>query len=391
MIIQPKIRGFICTTAHPAGCAENVRRQAAYARARGPVAGAPRRVLVVGCSAGYGLAARVAAAFAHGATTVGVCLERPGGDSRTATAGWYNDTALRALATEAGLAAHTIMGDAFSNEIKALAVDAVKERLPGGKVDLVVYSVAAPRRTHPVTGETFSSVIKPVGEPFVGQTVNVQTGELSQVTVQPATEDEIRGTVAVMGGEDWLLWIRALLGAGVLAPGARTTAFSYLGPPQTHAIYRDGTIGRAKEDLDATAAAISGLLRPLGGRAFVSVNKALVTQASSAIPVVPLYMALLFRVMKKKGTHEGCIEQMARFYERVYGPEQPFAADGEGRLRLDDLEMDDGVQREVARLWNSVTQENLSSVADLAGYREDFLRLFGFGFENVNYGADVQP
>ena len=393
MIVKPKIRGFICTTAHPAGCAAGVKRQADYA-ARNPVPDGPKRVLVIGASTGYGLACRITAAFGCGADTVGVFFERPASGSRTATAGWYNNIAFEALAKEKGLAAHSINGDAYSDEVKAQAVDAVKQ-LPGGQVDLVVYSLAAPRRTDPRTGTVHNSVIKPVGAPFKGKTVDVHTGTVSETEVAPATEAEVADTVAVMGGEDWLWWMQALKDAGALAEGGGTVAFSYIGPEQTHAIYKDGSIGKAKEDLERRAGEIDRLLAPLGGKAFVSVNKALVTQASSAIPVVPLYMSLLFKLMKEKGTHEGCIEQMARMFRRMYPGGVPadwgaVPVDGEGRIRMDDWEMEPELQREIQKLWQQVSTENIDAVADLEGYREDFYRLFGFHLPDVDYDAEVE-
>lgn len=393
MIVKPKIRGFICTNAHPAGCAENVRQQAEYAKNH-PVEG-PKRVLVIGASTGYGLACRITAAFSGGADTLGVFFERPASESRTATAGWYNSRAFERLAAEQGLKCPSINGDAFSEDVKRQAIDVIKREMPGGQVDLVIYSLAAPRRTDPVTGEVYSSVIKPVGSVFSGKSVDVSTGSVSQVEIAPASEEEVRGTVAVMGGGDWLLWMQAMREAGVLAPKAATVAFSYIGPELTHAIYKSGTIGRAKEDLEEKAGQISALLSPTGGRAFVSVNKALVTQASSAIPVVPLYMSLLFRVMKREGTHEGCIEQMVRmFSDRLYQNGIPadwgsVPVDAGGRIRMDDWEMDPAVQREVAGLWEKADTASLPGLADLDGYRADFQRLFGFDVAGVDYDADV--
>jgi len=393
MIVRPKIRGFICTTAHPQGCAANVRAQADYVKGTGGFAG-PKRVLVVGSSTGYGLACRIAAAFGCGADTVGVYFERPASGTRTATAGWYNDQKLELLAARAGLAAYSINGDAFSDEVKAQAVERVK-KLPGGQVDLVIYSLAAPRRANPRTGESHSSVIKPVGGVFRGKSVNVHTGVVSQAEVEPATEQEVADTVAVMGGEDWLWWIHALSDAGALAQGAGTVAFSYIGPEQTHAIYADGTMGMAKKDLERRVAEIDALLAPLGGKAFVSVNKALVTQASAAIPVVPLYISLLYKVMKHRGSHESCIEQMYRMLRRLYaaGTAANWSAvpvDEAGRVRMDDWEMDPAVQQEVMDLWDDVTTETLEQTADLTGYRQDFYQLFGFSVPGVDYEADVE-
>jgi enoyl-[acyl-carrier protein] reductase/trans-2-enoyl-CoA reductase (NAD+) len=363
-----------------------------YAKSCPGAAEGPRRALVIGASGGYGLSSRIAAAFCYGASTIGVSLERPGAGQKTGTAGFYNNRAFEKLAAEAGLIAHSVNGDAFSESVKAETVALIKNKLPGGKVDLVVYSIAAPRRTHPVTGEVFSSVIKPVGAPFTGSTIQVLSGEMSEVTIEPATEGEIAGTVAVMGGEDWLLWMEALGEAGVLAHGVTSVAYSYIGPELTHAIYRGGTMGRAKDDLDQKAAQIASIVAPIGGRAFVSVNKALVTQASSAIPVVPLYISLLYRIMKRNGTHEGCTEQMVRMLQRIY-PEREGeltpAIDQAGRLRMDDWEMNPKVQREISELWGKISPETLPELADAEGYRKDFFRLFGFEVPGVDYGADV--
>jgi enoyl-[acyl-carrier protein] reductase/trans-2-enoyl-CoA reductase (NAD+) len=389
MIITPKMRGFICTTAHPAGCAENVRRQIAFAETV-KLQNGPKRVLVVGSSTGYGLAARISAAFSCGAATLGVFFEKPAAKGRTATAGWYNNLAFERQAREGGLIAESINGDAFSNAVKQEAITLIKEKLDG-KLDLIVYSLAAPKRQDPETGESYSSVIKPLGAPFAGKTVDFHSGEVSQVTIEPANEDEAAQTVKVMGGEDWLLWMKALKNADVLAENAITVAFSYIGPELTHAVYKDGTIGRAKEDLEEKAAEIGEMLSPTGGKAFVSINKALVTQASSAIPVVPLYMSILFKLMKAAGTHEDCIEQMVRlFRDRLYaGTDIPL--DESGRIRLDDLEMEPGIQSAVDGLWPRVETANAAELTDLRGYREDFLRLFGFGLNTVDYEADIEP
>ncbi len=388
MIIQPKIRGFICTTAHPQGCAAHVREQIDYVKSRGSVAG-PKKVLVIGASSGFGMASRIAAAFGAGADTIGVFFERPAAENRTASGGWYNSVAFEKAARAEGLFAESVNGDAFSNEIKQQTIDLIKAHL--GQVDLVVYSLASPRRTHPVSGESFSSVIKPIGSSYTNKTVNTQTNEVTQVTIEAADEEEIRQTVAVMGGEDWSMWIDALDRAGVLAPHATTVAFSYIGPEITHAIYREGTIGRAKDDLEAYAHKLNARLQSGGGKAFVSVNKALVTQSSSAIPVVPLYISLLYKVMKSKGLHEGCIEQMYRlFSEELYSGKAP-NTDSEGRIRIDDLEMREDVQAEVGRLWEQVDSGNLAELSDIEGYRRDFLKLFGFGMEGVDYDADTDP
>jgi enoyl-[acyl-carrier protein] reductase/trans-2-enoyl-CoA reductase (NAD+) len=388
MVIQPKVRGFICTTAHPVGCARHVEQQIEYVKSQGKING-PKKVLVIGASTGYGLASRIVAAFGCEAATIGVFFEKPASDTRTATAGWYNTAAFEKAAREAGLYAKSINGDAFSDEIKQQAIDLIKQDL--GQVDMVVYSLASPRRTHPKTGELFSSVIKPIGKTFTSKTVNVHTGEVSEVSIEPATEDEIRQTVAVMGGEDWEMWIHALNEAGLLAPGAVTVAYSYIGPELTWAVYRDGTIGRAKDHLEATAHKLDEYLKAIGGSAYVSVNKAVVTQSSSAIPVVPLYMSLLFKVMKEKGLHEDCIHQMYRlFRDRLYaGGTVP--VDDKRRIRIDDWEMRNDVQDTVASLWKQISSDNLEQLSDIAGYRKDFYKLFGFGLDGVNYEEDVDP
>jgi enoyl-[acyl-carrier protein] reductase/trans-2-enoyl-CoA reductase (NAD+) len=388
MIIKPKFRGFICTTAHPDGCSKQVEQQIAYVKSQKKIDG-PKKVLVIGASTGYGLASRIVSAFGAGADTIGVFFERPSSGNRTATAGWYNTAAFEKAAAEAGLLAKSINGDAFSNEIKQQTIDLIKKEL--GKVDLVVYSLAAPKRVHPETGEVFSSVIKPIGKPYTNKTVDFHTGNVFETTVEPATEEEIRHTVAVMGGEDWKMWIDALLQADVLSEGATTIAYSYIGPEITYPVYREGTVGRAKDDLEATAHELDTKLKQVGGRAFVSVNKALVTQSSAAIPVVPLYISLLFKVMKEKGLHEGCIEQMYRlFAERLYtGDVVP--VDEKGRIRIDDLEMREDVQQAVNANWNNVDSGNLKEVSDIEGYRKDFFQLFGFETEGVDYEADVDP
>lgn len=386
MIVKPKTRGFICTAAHPEGCGKHVLEQIDYVREQGRING-PQKVLVIGASTGYGLASIITSAFGAGAATIGVFFERPASDNRTATAGWYNMAAFSRKAHEAGLYSKFINGDAFSNQIKEQTIELIKKDL--GKIDMVVYSLASPRRIHPVTGESFSSVIKPIGKPYTNKTVDFHSGEVTEVTIQPASEDEVRQTIAVMGGEDWEMWIQALQNAGVLAEGATTVAYSYIGPEITHAVYKEGTIGKAKEHLERSSKIIGDRLKELGGRSFISVNKALVTQSSSAIPVVPLYISLLYRVMKEKGTHEGCIEQMCRlFAERLYSGSP--ALDEAGRIRVDDLEMKEDVQREVAALWRTVNTGNIEASSDIKGYREDFFKLFGFGFEGIDYDADSE-
>jgi enoyl-[acyl-carrier protein] reductase/trans-2-enoyl-CoA reductase (NAD+) len=389
MIIQPKVRGFICITAHPEGCAQHVGQQIEYVRGKGPLSGMPKKVLVIGSSTGYGLSSRIVPAFAGGAATLGVFFERPSDNGKPASAGWYNSCAFEKAAHAQGLYAKSLNGDAFSEDIKARTIALIKEDL--GQVDLVIYSLASPRRTHPKTGATLSSVLKPIGAPFTASTVDTQKGTVTDITIEPASEQEIADTVAVMGGEDWEMWIDALAAANVLAPGAKTVAYSYIGPDLTWAIYRNGTIGRAKEDLEATSQRLSEKLSATGGAAYVSVNKALVTQASSAIPVVPLYISLLYKVMKARGLQEGCIEQIERlFASHLYNGASP-KVDDHGRIRIDDWEMLPEVQAEVAALWPTVTTENLPLISDITGYREEFLRLFGFGLPGVDYEADTNP
>ncbi len=389
MIIKPKIRGFICTTAHPAGCAAHVQEQIDFVRKQGPIAGAPRRVLVLGASTGYGLASRIVPAFAGGAATLGVFFEKAGEEGRTGSAGWYNSVAFEKAAHAAGLYAKSVNGDAFSDDIKQRVIAMIKADL--FQVDAVIYSLASPRRTHPRTGVTHSSTLKPLGAAYTAKTVSTDKGVVSDITIEPASEQEIADTVAVMGGEDWAMWIDALSAAGVLAPNATTVAYSYIGPDLTWAIYRNGTIGRAKEDLEATAHRLSAKLAAGGGRALVSVNKALVTQASSAIPVVPLYISLLYKVMKAANLHEGCIEQIYRLFAGRLAPGAFLQPDAEGRVRIDDWEMKPEIQAAVAELWPKISTENLEAESDIAGYRTEFLKLFGFGLPGVDYAAEADP
>ncbi len=388
MIIQPKIRGFICTTAHPEGCARAVQDQIDWVNAQAPFDG-PTKVLVIGSSTGYGLASRIAASFGAGASTLGVFFERPADKKRTASAGWYNTVAFENAARTAGHYARSINGDAFSDEIKAQTIAAIKEDLQ--QVDLVVYSLASPRRTHPKTGESFSSVLKPIGDSYSSKTVNVQTGEVSDISIETASEEEIAHTTAVMGGEDWEMWIHALDGAGVLAEGVHTVAYTYIGPELTHPVYRDGTIGRAKNHLEQTGLTLNEYLQNKNGSAHVSTNKAMITQSSAAIPVMPLYISLLYKIMKEKDCHENCIQQMYRlFADRLY-TDAPPATDDQGRIRIDDWEMREDVQAAVAALWSSVNNETLEAVSDITSYREEFLGLFGFGFDGIDYDVDVNP
>lgn len=390
MIIRPKTRGFVCITAHPQGCAAHVQEQIDTVLRRGPIAGGPKKVLVIGASTGFGLASRIAAAFGSGAATFGVFFDRPSEEDRTATAGWYNTAAFHTAAHKAGLYAQSINGDAFSDDIKRQTLEAIKRDL--GQVDLIVYSLASPRRTHPRTGAVHKSCLKPIGAPYTNKTVDTESGEVSEITIEPATETEVADTIAVMGGEDWEMWINALDEAKLLAPGATTMAYSYIGPEVTWAVYKNGTIGMAKNDLDATAKRLNTTMRLNGyGRAFVSVNKALVTQASAAIPVVPLYISLLYKIMKERGLHEGCIEQIDRLYRtQLYGG-NALTFDEVGRVHVDDWEMRPDVQAEVSRLWPQVTTENLTSLTDFASYQSEFLKLFGFGLAGVDYDAETDP
>lgn len=389
MIVEPKIRGFICTTSHPDGCAKHVADQIAVVRERGPIENGPKRVLVIGSSTGYGLSSRIAAAFGCGASTIGVFFEKEGSDRRTGTAGWYNSAAFEKEAAAAGLYARSFNGDAYSDEMKATVIDAIKADL--GQVDCVVYSLASPRRNHPRNGESYKSVLKPIGQTYTNKNLNTATQVVDEVTIEPATQDEIDQTIAVMGGEDWEMWMDALKDAGVLAEGVKTVAYSYIGPEVTWPIYTNGTIGAAKEDVEKSQRALDAKLADLGGKAWVSVNKALVTQASSAIPVVPLYISLLYKVMKAKGTHEDTIEQMDRlFRDRLYGTADP-QPDEAGRIRVDDWEMADDVQAAVDKVWKEVNTENLLELADVEGYQSSFLRLFGFGLEGVDYSAETDP
>lgn len=389
MIIKPRTRGFICLTSHPEGTAQNIKNQIAYVRNQGKITNAPKKVLVIGASTGFGMSSRIVSAFGGGAATVGVFFEKPATEGKPGTSGWYNSAAFEKEAHAAGLYAKSINGDAFSDEIKKQTIDLIKKDL--GQVDLVVYSLASPRRTHPKTGVAYASVLKPIGKPYVNKTVDFHTGVVSEVTINPVeTQEEIENTVAVMGGEDWKFWLEELQKAGVLAQGVKTVAYSYIGPELTFPIYRNGTIGKAKDDLEATAFTITDLLKEVSGKAYVSVNKALVTQSSSAIPVVPLYISLLYKVMKEKGIHEGTIEQIYRlFNERLYTEEGNVPLDEKGRIRIDDWEMRDDVQAEVARLWEMATTENLSGISDIEGYRNDFFNLFGFNYDVIDYDADT--
>jgi enoyl-[acyl-carrier protein] reductase/trans-2-enoyl-CoA reductase (NAD+) len=387
MIIKPRVRGFMCITTHPTGCEANVKNQIGFIKSQGAIDG-PKRVLVIGSSTGYGLAARVTAAFGSGASTLGVFFEKPGTDRKPGTAGWYNSAAFHQFAEQDGLYAKSINGDAFSTEVKDKVIKAIKQDL--GQIDLVIYSLAAPRRQHPVSGDVFNSTLKPVGKNVTMRGVNTDKEEIQEFSLEAASQQEIDDTVAVMGGEDWQMWIDALGEAGVLAEGAKTTAFTYIGEKITWDLYWDGTIGEAKKDLDTKVLAIRDKLGANGGDARVSVLKAVVTQASSAIPIMPLYLAMLFKEMKQNGTHEGCIEQLYRLFTECLYSDAP-RTDEEGRLRVDELEMQTGVQAAVADAWSKISNENLSELTDFKGYKEEFLKLFGFEMDGVDYDADVNP
>lgn len=382
MVIKPRVKGFICTTAHPVGCEANVNAQIDYVKKQGKVADGPKRVLVIGASTGYGLASRVTSAFGCDASTIGIFFEKPASGKRTASAGWYNAAAFQKAADAAGLYSKNINGDAFSHEIKNKTIELIKEDL--GQVDLVVYSLASPRRVHPDTGVIHSSTLKPIGKSISQTGLDTDKEIIKDFTLEPASQEEIDNTVAVMGGEDWEMWIQALSDAGVLAEGCKTTAYTYVGEEITRDVYWDGTIGAAKKDLDRAAKA----LQSKDTDARVSVLKAVVTQSSAAIPVMPLYLALLFRVMKAEGSHEGCIEQIYRLFSECLYSSSP-RLDDEGRNRVDDKEIKPEVQKQVEELWPQVTTENLNELSDFRGFRTEFMQLFGFNVDDVDYEADV--
>lgn len=387
MIISPKIRGFICTTAHPDGCESHVRQQVDYVKSQAPLDNSPKKVLVIGSSTGYGLASRIVPAFAGGADTLGVFFERPANEKKSGSPGWYNSYAFEKLAKSEGLYAKSINGDAFSDDIKNKTIEEIKKNM--GQVDCVIYSLASPRRQDPKSGEIYKSCLKPIGQTYTQKTVNTDKAEVEEITIESANDDEINQTVKVMGGEDWELWIDALREANVLAPSVTTMAYSYIGPELTWSVYKDGTIGRAKIHLEQSCQRINEKIAEDGGRAYVSVNKAVVTQASSAIPVVPLYISVLFKKMKEEGIHEDCIEQIYRlFSERLSSDPQ---LDSEGRIRIDDWEMRDDIQQSVAEDWEKINTDNLSEISDFEGYQSDFLKLFGFGIPGINYDAETDP
>jgi len=388
MVIKPKIRGFICTNAHPVGCAEHVQEQINYVKAQGPLSNAPKNVLVIGASTGYGLASRITAAFGGGAKTLGIFFEKEGSERKTGSAGWYNTAAFQAAAEEAGLWSKNINGDAFSNEIKQKAIDTIKADL--GKIDLVIYSLASPRRTDPNTGETYSSTLKPIGSDITTKNLNTSKRVIDEVTVEAASQEDIDNTIKVMGGEDWEMWIDALKEADVLADNFKTTAYTYIGKELTWPIYGHATIGKAKEDLDRATQAIKESTKGLNGEAYVSSLNAVVTQASSAIPIMPLYISALFKVMKADGTYEGTIEQIhSLFTENLYGETPRF--DEGGHLFQNYKELEDDVQARVQHVWDTVDTDTIDELTDYVGYHNEFLRLFGFGIESVDYEQDVNP
>lgn len=389
MIIKPKVRGFVCVTAHPEGCARHIEEQIAVVKAKGPIQDGPKNVLVIGASTGYGLASRIAAAFGSGARTLGVFFERPSANGKPASAGWYNSAAFEEAAGREGLFAASLNGDAFSDDIKQRALEIIKHDM--GPVDLVIYSLASPRRTDPVDGETYRSTLKPIGEPFTANNLDTDRKTIAAVTIEPASEEEIFGTVKVMGGEDWERWMEQLEAAGLLADGCHSVAYDYVGPEVTWPVYHNGTIGRAKKHLRETAQRIDAMLKIQRGAAFISVNKAVVTQASSAIPVVPLYISILFKVMKEAGLHEDCIQQIDRLFRtRMYGG-SALHFDEEGRVRMDDWEMRPEIQAKVKALWPMVTTETIDAETDFKGYQENFLKLFGFGLPGVDYEVPTNP
>lgn len=387
-IMKPKVRGFVCVTTHPEGCAANIKEQIDYVKSLPDIQNGPKNVLVIGSSTGYGLSSRIAVAFGCKAATLGIFFERPGTTDKPGSPGWYNSIAFERNAHNEGLFAKSINGDAFSHEIKDQAIQIIKNEM--GPIDLIIYSLASPRKTDPDTGETYKSVLKPIGHTFYGKTLDTDKKIITDVTIEPATQEEIEATIKVMGGEDWELWIKSLQNAKLLALNVKTVAYSYIGPEVTWDIYKNGTIGKAKENLEQAARDITKMLNPLKGHAYVSVNKALVTQASSAIPVVPLYISLLYKIMKNEGTHEGCIEQMARlFSERLYNNSN-LQLDEAGRIRIDDWEMAPKVQAKIKELWPKVTTETLDELTDFKGYQKEFLKLFGFEVEGIDYDKEVE-
>lgn len=384
MVIKPKFRDFICTTAHPEGCKKNVLDQIEYVRSKNVIQGS-NRVLIIGASTGYGLASRIASTFGMGANTIGVIFEKPASNNKTASPGWYNTAAFEETAIKAGYNPITINGDAFSNEVKEKTIEIIKNNLK--KIDLIIYSIASPRRRDPISGETFYSKLKPIGQVYKNKSVDFHNKNVFNVKIDPATDNEIKNTIKVMGGEDWRMWIEKLKEADVLETGVKTLAYSYIGPEITHPLYKDGTIGKAKSHLESTANELNNYLSNINGKAYISVNKALVTQSSLAIPVVPLYISLLNKVMKEKGINEGCIEQIVRLFSQVLYKEN-ISLDESGRIRLDNLEMKSDVQEEISRIWDTVTTENLEELTNISDFENEFFKLFGFNRSDINYDLD---
>jgi enoyl-[acyl-carrier protein] reductase/trans-2-enoyl-CoA reductase (NAD+) len=388
MIVKPKIRGFVCVTAHPEGCAAHIDEQIRHVEAQGPIKNGPKKVLILGASTGYGLATRITSAFGCGADTLGVFFERPSTNGKPASAGWYNTVALEKAAREKGLWAKSINGDAFSDEIKQQVIQQIRDNM--GQVDLVVYSLASPRRTDPKTGETHRSVLKPIGQSYTAMNLDTDKKQVEPITIEAATDEEIQGTVKVMGGEDWELWMEALQSNGLLAPGCTSVAYDYIGPEITWPVYTNGSIGAAKKHLRASAQRIDSMLKLERGRAFISVNKAVVTQASSAIPVVPLYISILFKIMKEKGLHEDCIQQIDRLFRTEMYNGSALDFDDEGRVRMDDWEMRPEIQQAVKQIWPKVTNETIDELTDFDGYQQNFIKLFGFGLPGVEYDKPTE-
>lgn len=391
MIVKPKIRGFICTTAHPTGCAANVKEQIEITKAQKPIVNAPKRVLVVGSSSGYGLSSRVVAAFGGGAATIGVFFEKPATEKKLGTAGWYNSAAFDQFAKEEGLYSKSVNGDAFSDQAKQKVIELIKEDL--GQIDMLVYSLASPVRKLPQTGEVIRSSLKPIGEVYTATAIDTNKDEIFEASVLPATQQEIDDTITVMGGEDWERWIAQLSDAGVLADGCKTVTYSYIGAELTWPIYWDGALGKAKMDLDRAAAALNEKLAKQGGGANVAVLKSVVTQASAAIPVMPLYIAMVYKIMREKGLHEGCVEQIYRmFSQHLYKDDGVTSElDEKNRLRLDDWELRADIQQHCRALWPEITTENVKELTDYVKYKQEFLKLFGFGIDGIDYEAEVNP
>ncbi|MFB1015460.1 MAG: trans-2-enoyl-CoA reductase family protein [Alteromonadaceae bacterium] len=388
MVIKPKIRGFICTNAHPAGCEAHVNEQIAYVKSQTQAEAKPKNVLVIGSSTGYGLATRITAAFGNNAKTLGIFFEKPPTEKKTGSAGWYNTAAFQKVADAAGIWSKNINGDAFSHEIKAKAIAMIKEEL--GQIDLVVYSLASPRRTDPDTGEVYSSTLKPIGQSVTTKNLNTSKRTIDEISVEAANNAEIQGTIDVMGGADWELWINALNDAGVLSSGFKTVAYTYIGKELTWPIYGKATIGKAKEDLDRAATAINDITENLNGEAHVTSLNAVVTQASSAIPIMPLYISAMFKVMKADGTYEGCIEQIQNlFIENIYS-ETP-RLDEKNRYRQNYKELEESVQQRVTDIWNTVDTDSIDELTDYVSYNHEFLKLFGFAVDGVDYEADLSP